>query len=812
MHLGRFAKRMICGLACASGAWAASAGAPASAAPLNLAADGIARSTIYATPAVLARDKDTAGLKTPEVEAENQRRRLRESVTDLATYLGFMSGTRIEVEAAGEPPPPAAAGAAAPVQILVGDLATQAFGPAAKPYPFRQGFRLVVDAKASRVGLIGESDLAVSYAVYEVLDRLGCRWFMPGPSGEVIPQSKTVALEETDFSSHPGTIYRGIWYADDAYRRRNRMGGLTLNAGHALELNGVYLTEQDKQQHAEWVATIGGKPNPARLKWSNAELADFIGDKIIAMHEADPKPSYSLGPDDGMHFDDSPEDRALDAGDFDTTFNTVSITDRLLVFSNRIIDRVTARHPDVLFGCLAYVQYTRPPVREKVHPNFVPQIAPITYSRAHPMNDDRVPDNKELRHIVEGWGKAAPRTSHYFYGWFLAEPVAPNPMIRKWGHDVPYVLGAGNCKFWTPETTANFDTSMHALYLGNRLAWDPSLKPDDVVREINEKFYGAAAKEMAAYWDYVDRAWVETDEYSGGAWGHLRRWTPTRLAEMRRLMDAGLAAVQTDGEKYRVRLADESLRLFEDFMSLRYDLAEGRLADLDKRGDAWKTRIVDLGDQYKSSFAFTRVPWTTQTVSGQYFTAFYERTYRDAARIARDCEVLTEEPLREWRYLPDPEKKGEAAGYAAPGFDDAAWKTTDVAAETWSTLGHHGYFGSMWYRADVTLPPADAAAAGKKTYLWLSSTDGTAKVFVNGRHVPYTPPPAPAQDGAPPAPAPGPQEHADGYCQPFSFDVTAALDPGGKNEVAILCTRSAAAFNELGSGGLIGPVIVYREK
>lgn len=777
-----------------------------SAAALNLAAEGRALSTIYVSPAVMAPDKDTTGLKTPDVEAETQRRRLRESVNDLAAYLGAMSGTQIVVTTVDAPPAPAA-DAAAPVQILVGDLAAKTFGPPAKPHPFRQGFRLVIDGKTSRVGLIGESDLAVSYAVYEVLDRLGCRWFMPGEMGAVIPQLKTVALQEADFSSHPGTIYRGIWYADDAYRRRNRLGGLMLNAGHALEITGVYLTEQDKQQHPEWLGTIGGKPNPARLKWSNAELANFIADKIIAKHEDNPQPSYSLGPDDGMHFDDSPEDRALDAGDFDTTFNTVSITDRLLVFSNRIIERVVAKHPDVLFGCLAYVQYTRPPVREKVHPNFVPQIAPITYSRAHPMNDDRVPDNKELRHIVEGWGKASRMTSHYFYAWFLAEPVAPNPMIRKWGHDVPYVLGpAGNCKFWTPETTANFDTSMHALYLGNRLAWDPSLKAEDVVREINEKFYGAAAKEMAAYWDFVDRAWVETDEYSGCAWGHLRRWTPERLAKMRELMKSGLAAAQTPAEKYRVALADDSLSLFEDFMRLRYDLAEGRFAGLDERGEAWKKRVVELGQKYKDNFAFTAVSWAPQTMAGQYFAAFYERAYKDAARVAQDHQVLTEPPLRAWKYFADPEKKGEGAGYAAPGFDDSAWKTTDVAAETWSTLGHHSYFGSMWYRADVTLPPA-GAAPGKKTFLWLSSTDGTAKVFVNGKHVPYTPPPQ-AEGGA----AQPPAEHADGYCQPFSFDVTAALNPDGKNKVAILCARAAAAFNELGSGGLIGPVVVYREK
>src|SRR4029079_13529676 len=125
--------------------------------------------------------------------------------------------------------------------VLLGAPAQAVFGSAAKSAPFKQGFRYVVSAKG--VGLLGESDLAASYAVYELLDRLGCRWFMPSEFGEVIPDLKTVALKDVDFSSAPGTIYRGVWYADDAYRRRNRHGGLLLQAGHALEM---YVTKEDR--------------------------------------------------------------------------------------------------------------------------------------------------------------------------------------------------------------------------------------------------------------------------------------------------------------------------------------------------------------------------------------------------------------------------------------------------------------------------------------------------------------------------------------------------------------------------------------
>lgn len=759
----------------------------------RLVQNGQPRAAIYVAPGVMAPDSKEQ-LKNPALEGEMQRRRLRESVKDLALYFEKMSGAKVAV-VPGEPQQRDER-----VPILIGDLATKVFGPVGKSYPYKQAFRVVVSRKG--VGLYGESDLATSYAIYELLDRLGCRWFMPSEMGEVIPQLETITLPEMDFVSAPGTIYRGIWYADDAFRRRNRMGGLRLAAGHALEL--AYLTKGDLAKHPEWQATdAAGKPIPRRYKWSNKELAKALADKILALRAAKPQPSYSLSPNDGIRFDDSPEDKALDADDFDPTCQMTSLTDRLLVVANRIAERVTARHPDLLFGLLAYVQYTRPPLRETPHPNIVPQIAPITYSRAHPMSDDRVPGNRDLRYVVEGWGKKAKATSYYFYAYFLAEVTAPHPMLTKWGHDVPYVLQKGNCRFWQPETLPNFEVMMHALYMGNRLAWDPRLKPEDVYREINERFYGHAAHQMAAYWGFVDRVWVETPEYSGCGFGYLRRWTPDRLRRARQLMDAALAAVRGGREEFRVGMADDSLKLFERFMKLRYDQAEGRFATLAAGAEAWRKQVLSLGEKYKHQYAFTRVHWTPHTVGGSYFAQFYEPTYKDASRIAKDFLILTPTPLRQFRYVADPDKGGEAAGYAKPEFDDRDWKTTDVCVETWSSLGHHDYFGSMWYRASVGLPPIPA---GRKVFLWTGSTDGSVKVFVNGQHIPYIatveqPDKSRKQET---------REVAKGYCRPFSFDITSAVKAGASNQISLLCTRTF--LNELGTGGLLAPVVIYREK
>jgi len=125
---------------------------------------------------------------------------------------------------------------------------------------------------------------------------------------------------------------------------------------------------------------------------------------------------------------------------------------------------------------------------------------------------------------------------------------------------------------------------------------------------------------------------------------------------------------------------------------------------------------------------------------------------------------------------------------------DADWPVTDPCVDTWSALGYHNDMGSMLYRMRVELPeiPAD-----RRAFLWIGATDGSTEVFVNGR------PAAHVTDTG------GRAERFSGYAAPASFDITEAMR-AGQNLVAIRCERTF--INEVGTGGLLGPVVVYRER
>ena len=300
---------------------------------------------------------------------------------------------------------------------------------------------------------------------------------------------------------------------------------------------------------------------------------------------------------------------------------------------------------------------------------------------------------------------------------------------------------------------------------------------------------------MAAYWHFIDDVWVNTPEYAGCGFGYLRRWTPERLTEARALDGRGQAAAQTDAEKERVALADESLALFEQFMKMRRDQAEGRFAPGHGRRDLARRRSPLRRALQGSAAPSPKTGYAPKTPSAQSTsTQFYEQTYEDASRVAKDFDVVDHAAAAALEVSARQGQEGRGRRLVQPDFDDADWKTTDVCVDTWSALGLHNYMGSLWYRTQVKLPAVPRArrsTCGSARPTAASRCSSTASTSVRRAKKEKT-------------------DSFTGYCQPASFDVTAAIKPGAENQISLFCTREF--LNELGTGGLLAPVVIYREK
>ncbi|MFH1069517.1 MAG: hypothetical protein V1794_07825, partial [Candidatus Glassbacteria bacterium] len=102
--------------------------------------------------------------------------------------------------------------------------------------------------------LRGRTRAGTLYAVYDLLARLGCRWYAPGANGEIVPRRERIALERLDIQESPAVDIRGFWVSNGKVEagRMTWEGSLTDrgNPGFFLwmarnRLNFFWSTEKD---------------------------------------------------------------------------------------------------------------------------------------------------------------------------------------------------------------------------------------------------------------------------------------------------------------------------------------------------------------------------------------------------------------------------------------------------------------------------------------------------------------------------------------------------------------------------------------
>ncbi|MDX9861942.1 MAG: DUF4838 domain-containing protein [Rhodospirillales bacterium] len=742
--------------------------------------------------------------KQAEQLLQSRRKLFQESVRDLAHYLGRMS--RGEVPVVTAPPEDKDV-----IPVRVGAAAGAVFGPVGISKSGLFGFRIVADARRG-IGLYGESEVGSSYAIYELLHRLGCRWYMPGELGEVVPVAGSLMVPEMDEKLAPATDARIFWQGGADFLRRNRMGrhDNTIWLAYGDGSFERFFSKADLEAHPEWRALrADGTPHPWALRPTHPEVAAFVADKILAqldsvyepMRKLGLRPGYSLTPGDGQVPTEDPLERPHDPEPrvWEGAAGRWSVTDRCILMITRIAEQVRKRYPDVAFGDQAYVNKSLPPARYPVPSDFRVVICPIDFNRFHPMNWPNHVNEDWLLKLVQGWNQAGAAIGAYWYGINLAEISAPCPFIAKWGADVALLLENGMTE-WMPETMNGWDSMMPGYYLSLRMAFHAHEKPDEILADLWTRFYGAAAASMERYWTGIDQAYLAANEFAGSPYGYLKIFTPEVMAAARADLNAALSHCRTPIEYRRVKLIDESFTLFELYMKMRQDWASGRLARLQADYESWRGGVLDMVRRYRDPADATYVQGRHGNPA--WSDSMYSRGYLDGARMEKEY-ARHSQPMLEWKWQHNPAEEAASLAWTDPAFDDQAWPVTHVVRDTWSSLGHHftltdraaGKSGRMVYRASQRLRKLPE---GKQAYLWIGATDGSVKLFVNGRHIPYV---DPVKGNT--------QDTFNGYCKSASFNVTDALLDGG-NQFTILAERNA--LNELGTGGLMGPVIVYRDR
>ena len=499
------------------------------------------------------------------------------AVAELGKYIEQMSGAKLPV---------ASEAAAVLPAIIIGlraDLAPDdqaLLPPAAAGY---DGYSIaIIDGEHPRIVLAGDNGRGTIYAVYDLLERLGCRWFYPAQDPqdpEVVPRSDSLAIAPGNWavaSPMHTRVYNGdAWFfnidvararlqvdhamkvrcnligwqgaADkplvDQYQELRAEGLLDELAKRDMGLHGpahsfnLFLSNDHFAAHPEWFGVRDGKrvtqqPFGAQFCWSNAEARKLFAANVADFARAAPLIDVlNIVPFDGGPACACAECQQLGA------------SSALMLVMNDVLERLDAVRPELTVETVGgYAPMVEPPAAVKAGRRL--RIAWAHWGRymAFGYDDPRY----DRRQNLEAWHAAAPGgvTIVQYYSDNFCQPWVMQPFARAIEGDRRYVLARKIDSIYFLIYSPGYWWN-HGLntYLAARSFYDFALDPFAVIDDYATHYYRAAGPLLARYYDEWARDPDLGYRIRGGTTAADRA---TLFRQRRKLLKPALAAVADD--------------------------------------------------------------------------------------------------------------------------------------------------------------------------------------------------------------------------------------------------------------------------
>ncbi len=664
-------------------------------------------------------------------------------------------------------------------------------------------FALIVDT--DEVHIRGVSAEGTRIGVYELLEQLGVRFYLPGDLGRVVPEGDTIHLPTQTTVQVPSMDYRRLQHISVCeWRHRVRLGGTSRSTGaHGIP---PFRGNQDMfEQHPECFARIDGERRFRQICASNPDAVALTVAWIREHHAPTNEKIYlGMGPNDGGGYCECEGCADLDGGVFDPVYGTTSVTGRYIWFFNEVLDHLEDDYPNLHLVWYVYARHMMPPPPElKPNPRIVGVFAPITLDRIRGMDNPMSPDRYILRWVIDAWSELDPNEL-YYRGYYnnLACPQFPISQVDRIRHETPVFREKGINVMRVEVIQQSWASNAISLYLATRLMWDVDTDVDALLAEFYRKFYGPAAGPMGAYHEALDAAFRDTPYFAGTSYPYFAIFEAERRATLRRHLDAAITlAGEYRGrapyaERVRIaRLGFDRLELFLDLIEARnrfdFALAHRTMQEYLRLND----EMVDYVLEGEGERAHRLVHWRERSESrGSYFNRFFAMPVRSGYhRLVEAGELVAGLP-DEWDFLLDPTGLGQISGWHRPGPLGGNWQPLKTFSRTWSDQGLHYYKGTAWYRTQVSIPEE---FRGRRVYLWFGGVDEVASIWVNGQFLGTSQEPGEGLPGVP------------GSFRPFDVDATQALRFGGGETNTVTVRVVNERLSELGTGGITAPVMFW---
>jgi hypothetical protein len=666
----------------------------------------------------------------------------------------------------------------------------------------RRGEGFVVACRGDRLVLAGNNDgpyHGTEYAVYEFLDRLGVRWYMPGEFGEVVPQQKTITFAEVDVREQPDFVMRNWWLhttpemaaLERQWKLRNKMNP---------EQNGMFATPGDSSarnivdgklfaEHPEYFAMNADGSRNQHLPSLSHPMAVEIAANVIKEHfRRNPNAnSYGFAPDDGLPRDYNPETLKRHQGFVDLLGRPgvpaeASTSEEWFTFVNSVAAAVRKEFPDRYIATNGYANRNLPPQGMKLDDHLVVMFAAIWSDTLHAYDDPKSWQMVRQGQLLKRWCELCPNVWIYGYNYVnLVSGLTPVPRVRKLARDFPLMKRWNVMGFLDETRNVWAECGIMTRYVRARLEWDADADVRAILDEFYPAWYGAAAKPARDFWDALDEAIEQTPML-----GHEDRimpyvYTPALLERLGTLLAEAERLADTPRSKLHVR-AD---RLIYDHLAAYVDMHAAEFRGDFAEAARQAQHMLDLRPQLHEINSFFIMPDEEGYKSGVWYWKVGQRrdfhqslADRTSGKTGDLVAVLPERV----RFRTDPHDEGRFAGWFAPDWVDESWDTV-LTTKPFYCQGYldtkgHPYVGDLWYRAKVAVPQH---FTGRRVALYIPALETEAWCWVNGEYVGHRP-------------------YREAYIRPaeMELDVTGAIQPGKTNVIAIrintsLCESQAAA-------------------
>ncbi len=610
---------------------------------------------------------------------------------------------------------------------------------------------IAVKRVGNRLLLAGSNDESHYFAVSWLLQKWGCRWYLPTEFGECIPELKTLTMPDVDFAyASPFEIrhYWLSWYGDNTganeFRRRNYMTEATIAGnGHALG------------QYCKNLIPEGGSVFDVSL--TDPKTAEEIAKQIEPQYAAG-VPGISLAIEDGNY--GSKSDKSMQF-EYDHQALMPSFTDAMLTLYNRVAAILRRKYPEskTTIGGLAYANVTMPPVSVKqLEPNIVIWLAPIFIDPNHGMDSPLSKERQDYRRWMETWAKLTHGQLliyDYDQGMMVWRDI-PNPSQQAFVQDVKHYAKSGILGIGT-ESRGAMATVFLNLYLRGQLMWNPDVNVAGLLKEFYSKFFGPCASSMERYWTAIYKAWQDTIVTEHEYMLIPAIYTPQLMRTLEQCMRQAEAEIEPLVNKKNPSRNEAHYIDRMRFMKLSYTVLSGytnmvRCA----ASDVQYAEAVRWGEttlQARQQLTDMNGTFTTYKVMAENGAAWFPgevQQMRDLAEYAngKRGRMISTLPLEWWWRKAEPLPKNWTYEGPVKGIpsDSQYAQQTAAGASGWikvrtdlylqaqkaAVANGQGYMGSYWYQCKITLTPEQVSGA---MHLMFPGLFNETWLYINGEYV-----------------------------------------------------------------------------